>query len=611
MGKRSGALQHLSRALALLMLFASTACSHGASLPPSVPGSLTGRGTAASSATASPLPDEAGREKTTCLAPMRDGAQLATDIYLPCDYAEVRYPQGVPAVLVRTIYGKDSGNESLERWGACFTGHGYAFVVQDVRGFYASAAAGKAGEKLWDGYDAVEWLAVQRWCNGKVGMIGYSALGAAQYEAAVTSPPHLVCAIPAQAPGNYYTDSYYAPKFRKADYETILRGALSAQTRQQIASRIRSQATSRIGQFQAPMMHSSGWYDFYKEGAIEMFSALQADGGPGARGKQQLIIGPWGHGVLQEEAPGEPLRLPGGMTYPVNAKLDWAGEVWLPWFDYWLKGQATGVMERPPVRYYLMGDTTDPSAPGNRWVEADVFPPLSDATPYYLYQDHTLGPARPAASQASLSYRYDPRDPVPTVGRVNVRLPVTGPYDQRETEDRSDVLVFTTSKLTAPLPIIGQIRARLLVSSDRKDTDFTVKLTDVYPDGRSMIFTDGIVKGRYRNTYLSEEFLTAGQIYEVEVDLGYTAIVLAPGHQLRVAISSSNFDRFDINPNTGEPYGTHATTLSLQAKLFGGTTGQTAPEYFETLVATNTIYLDRNYPSQIILPIVPLAELTK
>ncbi|MEW6359912.1 MAG: CocE/NonD family hydrolase [Planctomycetota bacterium] len=540
--------------------------------------------------------------KQTTAIPMRDGAALATDLYFPT-ISHKEWPlDGVPVILICTPYDK-SKEGPIGRWRDFALRNEYAFAVQDMRGFYASAKAGR-GARHYDGYDAIEWLAKQPWCNGKVGMMGYSHLGAAQYEAAVTAPPHLACAIPAQAPGNYYTDSYYPPVFRKADMETLLRGAFTSRTQQLINRRIRNRETSHIPQFNAPMIHSAGWYDFYKEGAIEMFRACRQDGGPGARGKQKLLIGPWGHGVVQEEDPGKPLQLPGGLAYPPNSKLDWEKEVWLPWFDHWLKGKQNGVMDRPAVRYYLMGDVDNPKAPGNKWVETDDFPPPSTAATYYVHSDHTLSTDAPTVEKDSMEYRYDPKDPVPTGGRFHSRLPVKGPYDQREVEGRADVLVFTTPALEAPLRIVGQICVKLWASSDRKDTDFTAKLTDVYPDGRSMLFSDSIVKGRYRNTYLKEKFLTPGEVYEFDIDLGYIAIVLAPGHRLRLAVSSSNFDRFDINPNTGEPYGDHATSRELLAKRLRAEPARGEPEYTETLVATNTIFMDRGRPTHVVLPVM-------
>jgi len=541
--------------------------------------------------------------KHTLAVPMRDGATLATDLFLPAGYSPAAFPEGIPLILVCTPYDR-THEKPVGPWRDCFVANGYAFAVQDMRGFYGSAEQGRGAPRHNDGYDSIEWLATQPWCNGKVGMLGYSHPGAAQYEAAITAPPHLTCAIPAQAPGNYYTDALYPPVFRKADYETILRGVFSARTEQLIRRRIRSRETSSISQFNVPMLHSGGWYDFYKEGIIEMFRACQELGGPQARGNQKLIIGPWGHGVLQEQEPGKALTLPGGMTYPANAKPDWPGEVWLPWFDYWLKGRQTGVMDRPPVRYYLMG-ADEPNAPGNRWVEAETFPPQATQVPYYAHADGVLTTEGPTAENAMKQFRYDPRDPVPTVGRVHSRLPVTGPYDQTPVESRPDVLLFTTPELSTPLQIVGQIQVKLWASSDRTDTDLTAKLTDVYPDGRSMIFADGIVKARYRNTCLEEELLAPGQVYEFTIDLGYIAIVLAPGHRLRLAISSSNFDRFDINPNTGEPYGDHAVSRALLTERLKSEPLPGQPQFTEVLVATNCIYLDRGRPSQVVLPVAP------
>lgn len=545
-------------------------------------------------------------DKQPLAIPMRDGAVLAADLFLPPDYSVETHPQGLPVILICTPYDKNKEGPAAY-WRECFLRNGYAFVAQDMRGFYGSKAAGRDGSRHGDGYDTVEWIAGQPWCNGKVGMLGYSHLGAVQYETAVTAPPHLACAIPAQAPGNYYTDSYYPDVFRKADMETLWRGVFTPRTQQLINKRVRSRAASNISRFNIPMWHSAGWFDFYKEGAIEMFRACQRDGGPGARGNQKLIIGPWGHGAVQEQDPGAPLRLDGGLTFPANSKPDWENDVWLPWFDHWLKGTNTGVMNRPAVLYYLMG-ADEPDAPGNRWIAAGDFPPPAVPAVFYAHPDRSLQTVPPSAESASIEFAYDPHDPVPTAGRIHARTPVKGPHDQRPVENRPDVILFTTPPLAEPLQIVGQISARLWASSNRTDTDFTAKLTDVYPDGRSMLLLDSIVKGRYRNTYLNEELLTPGQIYEFEIDLGYIAIALAPGHRLRLAVSSSNFDRFDINPNTGEPYGDHAVTRELMSKRFRGYESRGEPSRTNTMIAVNTLYLGKNHPTRVVLPVLKEGE---
>lgn len=550
---------------------------------------------------AGPLP--AAPSKQPLEIPMRDGAKLAADLFLPADYSKEKYPQGVPTILIITPYNKDREN-AAEFWRETMIRNGYAFVAEDMRGNHGSASAGRGVPRNNDGYDTIEWIARQPWSSGKVGMMGYSHLGAVQYETAQSAPPHFAAGIPAQAPGNYHTDSYFPERFRKADMETILRGEFTSQTRQLINRRSRSAQRTNISAFSTPMLHSAGWFDFYKEGAIEMFNALQNDGGPGARGRQKLLIGPWGHGVAQEENPGTPLRLESGHTFPANAKLDWERRVWLPWFDHWLKGKDTGVMQEPAVLYYLMGATGEPNAPGNRWVAAERFPPEADLVSYFAHADRSLRLTAPTAERASVSFVYDPRDPVPTVGRLHARTPVKAPHDQRTVEKRADVLLFTTEALTQPLEIVGQVRVKAWASSNCKDTDFTAKLTDVYPDGRSINFLDSIVKGRYRNTYLKEELLTPGQVYEFEIDLGYIAIALAPGHRLRLAISSSNFDRFDINPNTGEPYGDHAVTRELMSQRFRGYENRRGPARHSAVnVATNTVFMDRTHPTQVVLPV--------
>lgn len=548
-------------------------------------------------------------EKQELKIPMRDGAELAADLYLPTDYSQKKHPEGVPVILVITPYDRIR-ERAIARWRDCFVMNGYAFVAQDMRGFYGSAEAGRGVQRKFDGFDTIQWLADQDWCNGKVGMMGYSHLGAVQYETADSDPPALKGAIPAQAPGNYYTDSLYPPVFRKADMETILRGQFSSRTRMLIKRRGRSLERGSFQNFNAPMIHSAGWYDFYTEGAIEMFRALREHGSPGAREAQKLHIGPWSHGILQEENPGRPLVLPSGVSYPPNSKPSWEEEFWLPWFDFWCKGEPTGIMDEPAVKYYLMGATDNPGAPGNVWVEADDFPPPADAITYFIHSDGSLTTIEPAA-EAVISFDYDPQNPVPTAGWTHIRLPARGPYDQRQVEDRADVLLFTTEALEEPLVIVGQIRVNLWASSNRRDTDFTAKLTDVYSDGRSMLITDGIVKARYRNTMLDEEFLVPGQICEFDIDLGYTAIALAPGHRLRLAISSSNFPRFDINPNTGEPYGDHATSRKLLAERLRAEPVRGEPAFTATLIATNSIYMGAERSSQVILPIISLEEINK
>jgi hypothetical protein len=227
-----------------------------------------------------------------------------------------------------------------------------------------------------------------------------------------------------------------------------------------------------------------------------------------------------------------------------------------------------------------MGDPEEKDAPGNFWRSADNWPPPSMEKNYYFHTDSSLSPTPPKTPDGRLSYAYDPQDPVPTVGGQNLSLP-KGPMDQRDLESRADVLTFTTSVLQEPLEVTGRITAKLFISSDCPDTDFTVKLTDVYPDGRSMLVTDGILRARYRTSFEREDFLDAGHVYELTVDLWSTSLIFNRGHCLRIAVSSSNSPRFEPNPNTGHPFRADD----------------------ETRVATNTLHVSDQHPSHVILPV--------
>jgi uncharacterized protein len=251
------------------------------------------------------------------------------------------------------------------------------------------------------------------------------------------------------------------------------------------------------------------------------------------------------------------------------------------WFDYVLKGQDNTAAKEKPVHYYVMGDPTDKTAPGNEWRNADSWPPAATPTPFYFHPEGKLVAAEKPAGSGSGSYRYDPKNPVPTIGDAELGFDI-GPKDQRKAEARKDVLLFTTETLKGPLEVTGRITAKLFISSDCPDTDFTVKLTDVYPDGRSMLVTDGILRARFRESFKEEKLLEPGRVYEIAVDLWSTSLVFNKGHKLRVAVSSSNAPRFDPNPNTGHPFRADAATR----------------------VATNTVYFSADRPSHIILPVM-------
>jgi putative CocE/NonD family hydrolase len=506
---------------------------------------------------------------------MRDGVHLATDVYLPAGNGPF------PVILLRSPYDKNGGS-GLGEDGAR---RGYAIVIQDTRGRYASE-----GENLpfesdgWaahqDGYDTLEWIAKQPWCNGKIGTFGGSALGITQLGMAGTGTSRLTCQHITVATPNFYQHGVFpGGVFKKAMIEDWLRVTQhSPDSLKHWTSHPTYDAfwrardlTTRWDKVNAPAIHIGGWYDLFTQGTLDAFQGYQTQGGPLARGHQKLLIGPWTHGVFQAQA-GE-LTYPNATQPPNNVQDAWR------WFDYWLKDIPNGIADTPAVTYYVMGDVTDPHAPGNVWRTASAWPPIkTQPTAFYFHADRSLSTAR-TPGDASLTYTYDPKHPVPTVGGPQLTLPA-GPRDQRAIESRPDVLTFTTEPLSAPLEVTGRVRVTLWASSDAPDTDFFAKLCDVYPDGRSMNVCEGQLRARFRAGFQQEKLLKSGQVVSLPIDLWSTSIIFNRGHRLRVQITSSNAPGYDPNPNTGAPFRAND----------------------QTRVAQNTIYLDSRHPSHILLP---------
>jgi uncharacterized protein len=268
---------------------------------------------------------------------------------------------------------------------------------------------------------------------------------------------------------------------------------------------------------------------------------LQDRGGAGSR--PYLVIGPWTHGGAAGSNP----RTAGQMTFPANAVYPSGAPTDSQWLGSWLTGQPVIPTDEPAVRYYVMGDTKDSKAPGNVWRTVDRWPPPSQPLRLYFTADGGLL-SQPPATAATKEYDYDPLRPVGTLGDGD------GSLDQRRVENRPDVLLFTTPPLTEPLEVTGHLSVQLYAATSARDTDFTAKLTDVYPDGRSMLLTDGIVRARYRQSLSQATPVTPGEHMALDIDLSSTSIILNRGHWIRVAISSSNYPRFELNRNNGRDW---------------------------------------------------------
>jgi putative CocE/NonD family hydrolase len=271
---------------------------------------------------------------------------------------------------------------------------------------------------------------------------------------------------------------------------------------------------------------------------------LETRGAAPARGNQRLVMGAFGHG-----------RLAGDLKYPPDA-MQRDPELPMRWFDHWLKGEKNGIADEPAVSYFLMGDTFDSEAPGNQWRTSDVWPPKAEATAYYLHAGGKLSKDKPqtddVSAGASDTFEYDPKNPVPTVGGNNLLLPL-GPMDQRAVSNRPDVLKYETEPLAEAVEIVGPVEAELSVSTDAEDTDFVVKLVDVYPSGYEALVLDQPMRLRFREGFNRMVRAEKGTVYPIKVNLWSTALVFNKGHKIALHVSSSNAPRFEPHSNTWEP----------------------------------------------------------
>lgn len=533
---------------------------------------------------------------------MRDGVKLSANIFLPGD-AQGR----LPTILERTPYGKavDAAPTYVS-----FIDHGYAVVVEDVRGRYESQGSfDPLRQEGPDGSDTIDWIARQAWSDGKVGMIGGSYRGIVQWKAALVGNPHLKAIFPVVSGSDEYRDRFYSPggamklghrlgwmsenlnapgyhpDFAKFVLHLPLRTSDVAATGwtwqmwRDVAAHPSFDAfwqtlsvREHLDRIRIPVFAVGGWYDNFVQSDLEAYAALHR-----SSGLNRVLIGPWPHNMSYAFT---------GANFGPESSAP-IRSLQLQWFDQWLMGKDTPLLSKPPVRLFVMG--------ANRWREEFDWPPTG-ARPHRLYLE-SAGRANSLAGDGTLADRaplhaaedhftFDPRDPAPTRGGAVCCNPKTfpwGPMDQRAVEQRKDVLVYTTPPLKQDLEVIGPVEVLLYVATSARDTDFTAKLVDVFPDGFARNLTDGILRMRYRNSLSRPELLKPGEVVRAPIDAGVTSNVFLKGHRIRVEISSSNFPRFDRNPNTG-------AVVADETRL---------------LKADQTVYHDRERPSQVVLMVVP------
>jgi putative CocE/NonD family hydrolase len=513
---------------------------------------------------------------------MRDGVKLQTIVSLPADGS-------YPTVLVR---GYSPGG--LSNHARRFNKAGYAFVSQQCRG-----QGGSDGTRFFpddkDGYDTIEWIGRQPWSNGKVAMWGGSYWAATQWRAAVASPLSLKAIVPGYIDADHWKYGYRSHgaihlkmttqsnraipnrKYSSEKWKEMLSFVPLVDMDKQFLGRedklwndyithswhdgywkpISMRHGNKYAQVSIPVYCMAGWQDYYAGAAFESYLALTKLGlSPDVR----VRIGDHGH----SGAPGfaETIR----------------------WLDYHLKGIDTGIKDEPPIKIQVRH---------GRWRMESQWPLAGTKfTDYYLSSPDdsrrgSLDPEPPGRHQPT-RYSYDPADPVPTLGANGSHYPVSGlimvgPTDQRPNESRKDVLVYTTQELSQDAEVIGPVEARLFAASSAKDTDFTAKLIDVYPDGRALNVTEGIVRARFRDSIWEKPSLIEPEkIYEYRIELLPVAIIFRKGHRIRIHVSSSSWPLWDRNQNTGNPIGMDA----------------------DMIVARQTIYHDAEHPSRIILPVI-------
>lgn len=478
--------------------------------------------------------------------PVRDTNSLAADRWTSETPATPK-----PVILIQTPY-----NKNKYRLGQ-FTGYtgpsfprstNYHVVVVDWRGFYGSTNAAKPGyNRGLDGYDSVQWLATQTWCNGQVATWGSSALGLIQYQTAAEHPPNLVsCVIQVKDFQNRYENYFYGGVYRQEHVTNLERlGLVStnlilAHPTYDIAWQLAESATDLAEDIAVPVLVVGGWFDHFPETVLRSYRDLRERSDPAVRDRHRLIFGPWLHGET-----GLPEQ--GDWTFLNATNL---GADTVDFWDFTVRGVTNQWAGRPAVTFYQMGENI--WIPWTSWTGG-----TRTATQLYLQPDGSLA-STVWTGTADTAYAYDPADPTPALGgtRFNPFDPTVeiGPIDiAPEIESRDDVRVFSTPALDAPLRLNGPLSVVLHVSSDRTDTDFAVRLTDVDPEGHSFILTQGIRRGRFRNGYTAEELMVSGQVYELEIPLAGLGMTFQPGHRLRLVISSACAPHFHANRNDGGP----------------------------------------------------------
>jgi putative CocE/NonD family hydrolase len=519
---------------------------------------------------------------------MRDGVTLYADVYRPVGEG------AFPVILMRLPYDKTQAENITYSHPSWYAQHGYMVVVQDVRGYWASE-----GEftpflnEAEDGYDTIEWAARLPGANGRVGMYGFSYAGATQLLPATLRPPSLVTVCPALTASQYYEGWTYNQgalalafamswavnlaemEARRAKDDEAMASLRTAYANSQgwnwyLPLTEFPPLTGKYGSYffdwlahptyddywrrwsidedysrlTIPALHIAGWYDIFLSGSVKNFVGMRtAAGSDAARAGQKLIVGPWTH------MPWAPASVTDEGCGP--GVVD---DIQLRWFDQFLKGEETGVLDAP-VSLFVMG--------AEEWRDYPDWPPPGSEPVRWFF--HSRGRANSRFGDGTLSldapgeeppdlFTADPMAPTASIGGhsccLNFVAPM-GPADQRPAEEFNSVLVYTSEPLVEPMELIGDVTVTLYAATSVRDTDWTARLCEVYPDGRSINLQEGIVRARYRDGLSQPSLLEPDRVYCYDIPLGPIGGRLPAGNRLRVTIASSDFPQWDRNLNTG------------------------------------------------------------
>lgn len=482
------------------------------------------------------------------MVPMRDGVKLSVYLYLPDG-------DGPWPVLMEQRYANGRGTSTRNSL-AKLASHGYVVALQNFRGSQLSEGTwvgyrALGWGELQDGYDTVEWLAKQSFSNGKIGTFGGSQAGYAQNFLAITQPPHLVCQYMIDTGLSLYHEGYRIGGATKPErFKGMDRVCRNPEDNRRLMAEWFSHptydeywqaedCTRHFDKMNVPCFTVGSWYDYMCVGSIESFIGRQHRGGPNSRGHQQLRIGPWLHGGFNKSN-----RI-GELEYPENAAFDMPTHM-VRWFDHYLKGVDNGVERDPAVTWYVMGAVGEKGAPGNVWRTSDDWPVPATSTSYYLQDGGGLSTKLPSAADSFSSLIADPLHPAEIPGRA-----FPGARDARAFEKQKNVLTFTTDVLTEPVEWTGKVSAEVFLSSSAPDTDVIVRVSDVYPGGRSILIIDMVRRVRYREGFEKEVLLEPGKIEKVAFYVGWLSQIFNKGHRIRVTVASTGAPFYEPNPNTG------------------------------------------------------------